>query len=123
MRILFVEDNAQFRQVVIRTFLSEHEVTEAPTLEEARALLAENNYDVVLLDYHLPDGKGIELLDDDFPVRMVGRVVAVSSMEACNRRLMEAGAVASVNKQRFGLLGDVLKRFESAAERREGPLF
>ncbi|WP_027182996.1 sigma-54-dependent transcriptional regulator [Desulfovibrio inopinatus] len=41
-----------------------HEVGKARTLHKARELLCEGEFDVVFLDIHLPDGKGLTLIPD-----------------------------------------------------------
>lgn len=41
-----------------------YEVTLAKTLGEARAQLAANDFEVIVTDFHLPDGQGTELFDE-----------------------------------------------------------
>ena len=60
--VLLVEDDEIQREDVRRMLGSSFEVTEASTLDEARAVLGELAADCVILDYRLPDGLGIELL-------------------------------------------------------------
>jgi DNA-binding response OmpR family regulator len=112
MRILYVEDHARFRAAVISRFLTAHQVTVAATLAEARALLPAQAFDVVLLDYDLPDGKGIELMEEIQPDGWAGRVIAVSSREENNARLMAAGAYAAVGKLKFARITAVLEELE-----------
>ena len=67
LRILAVEDNpADFR--LLKEFLSENsavdfELIHADTLKDALGALLAKNFDVVLLDLNLPDGKGLENID------------------------------------------------------------
>jgi CheY-like chemotaxis protein len=66
LRVLVVEDSETDRDC-IRRFLQRAEgfstaVSEAATLQQARAALAGAPFDVCLVDLHLPDGLGIELL-------------------------------------------------------------
>lgn len=112
MRILYVEDHAKFRAAVVTQFLTAHQVTVAETLAEARALLPSEAFDVVLLDFDLPDGKGIELLEEIQRTGWPGRVIAVSSIEENNARLMAAGAYAAVGKLKFGQITAVLEELE-----------
>jgi DNA-binding response OmpR family regulator len=112
MRLLYVEDQAAFRAVVIPRFFAGHEVTVASTLAEARALVSSRTFDAVLLDYDLPDGKGIELLEDLQQSGWTGSVVAVSSREENNAHLMAAGAAATVSKMKFGEISAVLEQLE-----------
>lgn len=67
-RILLVEDEpanrALVRAIVSRvrqTTLPGTVLTEAGSLAEARALLAAERFDIILLDVRLPDGSGIEI--------------------------------------------------------------
>ena len=112
MRLLYVEDHPRFPAIVIPQFLSAHQVTVAGTLAEARALLAREPFDVVLLDYDLPDGKGSELLEEIQRQQLAVRVIAVSSREENNARLLELGADAVVSKLKFGDMIDALEQLD-----------
>ena len=64
-KVMLVEDHASFRQAI--AFILEREpdfelAAQAGTLEEARRLLGEQDPDVVVVDLHLPDGDGNELV-------------------------------------------------------------
>jgi DNA-binding NtrC family response regulator len=61
--VLLLEDDAIFRRR-LASHLKERgsEVSEAGQLAEARRLLAAQRYDFALMDLHLPDGEGLELL-------------------------------------------------------------
>lgn len=63
MRILLVEDNQQLGDAVREQMLSDGHATDLMlSLAEARACLSTTDYDLILLDMMLPDGKGILLL-------------------------------------------------------------
>lgn len=59
-------------------------VQSAASLAEARALLARQTFDTLVLELELPDGHGLDLLRDlrasDLPALRALRVVVVSSM-------------------------------------------
>lgn len=61
---LHVEDDKDIRDVVALVLKDTVEISQAGTLARARELLADKHYDLVLLDIQLPDGSGVELLDD-----------------------------------------------------------
>lgn len=61
-RVLHVEDDADLHQVIRGMVGSRFEFTHAASLSEARALMGQAHYDLVLLDLSLPDGSGWELL-------------------------------------------------------------
>jgi CheY-like chemotaxis protein len=70
--VLVVEDEepnrALLRAVLARATddrLRDLTLLEAPDLATARAILATNHVDLVLLDVRLPDGNGLSLITDD----------------------------------------------------------
>jgi CheY-like chemotaxis protein len=109
MRILFVENHDKFISVVTREFLSNHEVTAVPSIAAASDQLKESEFDVILVDYDLDDGKGDQLVrkirKDNIPVK----IVAVSSHEPGNTALSESGADAICSKIEFNRIGKVLE--------------
>jgi two-component system KDP operon response regulator KdpE len=70
-RILLVEDN-ELNRALVRAILTRAadpamrgaQLLEAHNLTQARAVLAHEEVDAVLLDVQLPDGSGLSLLDD-----------------------------------------------------------
>jgi two-component system KDP operon response regulator KdpE len=70
-RILLVEDN-ELNRALVRAILTRAadpavrgaQLLEAHNLTQARAVLAYEKVDAVLLDVQLPDGSGLALLDD-----------------------------------------------------------
>jgi response regulator of citrate/malate metabolism len=81
--ILIIDDDASFRTVVrirLKSFLNDLVFTESSSLTDARTLLKEKkarDFDLVILDQHLPDGRGIELLNEGYFQQLA--VLAVSS--------------------------------------------
>jgi PAS domain S-box-containing protein len=66
--ILLVEDEKAHVELIQRAFASHPEKTAfhvVHTLKEASALIQKQTFDIVLLDFLLPDGKGIDLLPRD----------------------------------------------------------
>jgi len=64
-RILIVDDDDGFRRALKRSLSREgYDVTECERGTDAAEALVESDADVVLLDYQLPDGDGLSLLDE-----------------------------------------------------------
>ena len=63
MRILIVEDSALFAEI-IETFLvsKQCEITVSYNLQAAKEQLMASSFDFILLDNHLPDGNGVDIL-------------------------------------------------------------
>lgn len=65
IQILVVDDDALLRQALFGLLTRKgHQVTVSESLTEARELLTRNTYDLVMLDMRLPDGNGLEFLDE-----------------------------------------------------------
>jgi CheY-like chemotaxis protein len=62
-RILHVEDDNDLSQVIEAALAGNATVVAAQTLREARTLLREETFSLLLLDLQLSDGNGLELLD------------------------------------------------------------
>jgi PAS domain S-box-containing protein len=64
LRVLIVEDTKTLAGILKKSFTAHgYQVDTALTVLEAAGAFARTAYDVVVLDYHLPDGRGDTLLD------------------------------------------------------------
>jgi DNA-binding response OmpR family regulator len=114
MRILFVEDQQAFAEVVTAQFLASHEVVRASSLAEAFSAATERGpFDAVLVDHDLRDGVGPELVKVLRQRRFSGLIVATSAREEGNHALCEAGADVACPKQRFHQISAILLRATS----------
>jgi two-component system OmpR family response regulator len=120
MRVLVIEDDRQTAKLV-KSVLTEggDAVDLAYSAADARPLARINEYDVIILDLSLPDGTGIEILQE---LRREGRVMPVLVMtgrsgEADVVRLLDAGADDYVVKP---VPNEVLKARVRALVRRGG---
>ena len=69
-RVLHVEDDADVRRVTELILGDSSEVVTAATLAQARARLCNERFDLIILDIGLPDGNGLELLEElNFPAQ------------------------------------------------------
>lgn len=81
-QILIVEDDATFTQI-IEGFLSKNNyvVETAADLKDALKLVDKQDYELLLIDYRLPDGTGLDLLKH---VRDNGSLVPIIIMTSFN---------------------------------------
>ena len=64
LKILLVEDSAAFRGAVTQLLGVYNDVSEAESMADARRALASGSFDVVVLDKGLPDGDGIQVMNN-----------------------------------------------------------
>jgi DNA-binding response OmpR family regulator len=108
LKILFVENHSIFAQQAIIHFLSAHQITVVPSLLMARSSLAANQFDLLLVDYDLDDGKGEELVRE---LREAGnkiRIVGVSAREEGNVALLHAGVDVICSKMEFNRIQELI---------------
>ena len=96
MKILLIEDHAALREMVAGHLTSRgFAVDEAASADEARAALSVTSYDVLVLDLGLPDGDGIELLEETRRKTSAAvPVIVVTARDALDERVrgLNAGA-------------------------------
>ena len=108
-RVLFVEDDANFREVftrLMREALAPEQLdvafVEAGSAAEARARLREGGLDAALIDITLPDGNGLDLvaeINDGGPGDHIPTLVLTATLESSVAgRAMEAGARGAFSK-------------------------
>jgi DNA-binding response OmpR family regulator len=110
LRILFVENHPVFAKTVITQFLPEHQIIIAPSLTAARLALEQNQFDLLLVDYDLDDGKGDELVEEIRGSRSELKVIGVSAHAEGNSALLEAGADAVCGKMDFDHIDDIIRK-------------
>jgi DNA-binding NarL/FixJ family response regulator len=105
MMVMLVDDHVSFRQPLAFMLGWEPDiciVSQAGTLAEARDLLLNNGsgLDVAVIDLDLPDGPGIDLVDDLRRVHPRAAVLILSahSDEGRRARAIEAGAAGVMHK-------------------------
>lgn len=103
IRILIADDHLVYR-LGMRTLLSTEErfcvVGEAANAQEAIALFGEHRPDVVLLDLRMPQGGGIEVVQQIMRSSPAARILVVTSYEMEEEifQIMQAGAVGYLLK-------------------------
>lgn len=118
LRVLVVEDDREIRTLMQSSLSVEgFEVQTAVTLSEAMALLRHSPPDVIVLDLGLPDGDGLQLVQEVRRQRSVPIiVVSARHQEAQKIELLDAGADDYLTKP-FSV-GELLARIRVALRHR-----
>jgi DNA-binding NarL/FixJ family response regulator len=61
MDLLIVEDEVLLREKYVQYLEQDFSITLSSSYQEACMAINENEFDVILLDYHLPDGRGLDI--------------------------------------------------------------
>jgi DNA-binding NarL/FixJ family response regulator len=113
-RVLIVDDHELFRAGVRGQLEPAVEVVgEAAGVEDALRLIGETSPDVVLLDVHMPDGGGVEVLNRAAQLETMPRFLALSASDAAEDviAVIRAGARGYVTKSiSAGELQDAIER-------------
>ncbi len=116
-RILIIDDDAGFSRGVARNLRRNgHDVTTCANAAEARTVLGTLSPDVVVLDYHLPDADGLELIDELRPLAPGAELLMATAYPDLEVAVeaMRRGAVDYVPKGSDAR--ECLMRIERAAE-------
>ncbi len=90
-RILHVEDDADIRNLVKMLLGDSYGITQAATLLAAREALISGSFDLVLLDIGLPDGSGLDLIEN---IRKLASVPQVMVFSADDIKVSQSSEVA-----------------------------
>ena len=102
-RLLLVEDHASFRQTLALVFDQQPDfevVGQAGSLDEARQLMRGREADMGVIDLVLPDGEGVELIEELHEVNpeFAALVLTASLDKAAHAKAIEAGAAGVLHK-------------------------
>ena len=78
-KILILEDNSSFKLFLKESLKDIAELAFADTIFDAKKIIKSNEFDLYLLDMKLPDGKGVEILDELREKSMTGRAVILTA--------------------------------------------
>jgi DNA-binding response OmpR family regulator len=97
-RMLYVEDDVDLQCVISAMVGKNYTVVPAATLAQARAALAKQSFEVILLDIGLPDGSGWDLLPEIRERLPAARVVMLSGEDLSSADVKKAEAVLLKSK-------------------------
>lgn len=95
MKILIVEDEPSLREIMVQTLRREQYVVEqAADYASALDKIAGYDYDCILLDIMLPDGSGLQLLEELKRQRRQAGIIIISARDSLDDKIegLELGA-------------------------------
>ena len=107
-RVLHVEDEEDL-YVVVSEMLKDHcELLWTTTVAESRELIKQGNIDLVLLDIGLPDGSGLDLIEDIEQLQPQPQVVIFSALDVADKYADRVNAVLVKSKTNNAKLLNVI---------------
>ena len=85
VRVVVVDDDTHMRQVIAQELMADPRtllVGEAGSLREGRRVVREQDFDVILVDLNLGDGRGYDLIAYVKEIRSCAEAIVVSVLEA-----------------------------------------
>lgn len=102
--ILIIDDDASFRKIVqmrLKSFIPDLNLEQVDSLAKAREALKEKQkYDLVVLDEHLSDGRGLDLLKEGWFEDLAVLSVSSDDHPSIPGASLGAGATFFLNKMR-----------------------
>ena len=92
-RVLHVEDEKDVHTVVEKMLQDHCELIWTTTVAESREIIKQGNIDLVLLDINLPDGSGLDLIEDIEQLEPQPQVVIFSAMDVSDKYANRVEAV------------------------------
>ncbi len=104
-RLLLIDDDPVLCRVVSRLVRSQYEVTSGQSVAEAQEILANGPYDLLLLDFRLPDGTGLDVCEAARAQGVAAPALLMSGYDA---------ATVAPEASRCGVTGFITKPFNEA---------
>jgi signal transduction histidine kinase len=102
-RILVIDDDKTYKKLLLRrllSFMPSATILDFDDLTTARVALSSDSgsYDLVILDEHLPDGRGVELLKEGWFQDLAVLTISSDTEPETMGRVVGAGAMFFLNK-------------------------
>ncbi len=110
-KVLHVEDDLDVQKVVNMMLKDEADIQQTRTLQESRDILRNQSFDLVLLDIGLPDGSGLDLLDEINKLQPAPQVVIFSAQDVSEQYIGQVTAVLRKSKTSNQELLDTIKHY------------
>lgn len=118
MKILIIEDDLSFQEILRKTLEQERYVVEvAPNYRTGLYKITDHTYDCILLDINLPDGNGLDLLRQLKEMKCTGSLIITSARDTIEDKVegLDLGADDYLPKPFH--LAELLSRIKSVLRR------
>ena len=118
MKILIIEDDLSFQEILRRTLEQERYIVEvAPNYRTGLIKLSDYTYDCILLDINLPDGNGLNLLRELKEMKKTSSLIIISARDSIEEKVegLDLGADDYLAKPFH--LAELLSRIKSVIRR------
>ncbi|MBR3983985.1 MAG: response regulator transcription factor [Bacteroidaceae bacterium] len=118
MKILIIEDDLSFQEILRRTLEQERYIVEvAPNYRTGLIKLSDYTYDCILLDINLPDGNGLNLLRELKEMKKTSSLIIISARDSIEDKVegLDLGADDYLAKPFH--LAELLSRIKSVIRR------
>lgn len=120
MKILIVEDDPSMREIMQRSLEKERYVVEVASDYQAALLKsADYEYDCILLDIMLPDGNGLQLLDELKKLHRKESVIIISARDSLEDKVLGLDLGADDYLAKPFHLAELHARIKSVIRRRQ----
>ena len=85
--MLHLEDDSYFAEIIKRGLADKAKLTNVRTLAQAREALKYDTFDLVVIDWNLPDGNGRDFIDDIEKQQPQARIISLSATDTVIRDL------------------------------------
>ena len=123
MKVLVIEDDPSLREIICRSLEKERYVTEeAPDFQTALEKTADYTYDCILLDIMLPDGNGLDLLEELKKENKKENIIIISAKDSLEDKVtgLDLGADDYLPKPFH--LAELIARVKSVIRRNITPV-
>lgn len=118
MKILIIEDDLQFQEILRKTLEKERYIVEvAPNYRTGLIKMSDYTYDCILLDVNLPDGNGLDLLRKFKEMKKTAGLIIISARDTTEDKVegLDLGADDYLAKPFH--LAELLSRIKSVLRR------
>ena len=124
MKILIIEDEPSLMEIMSQYLNKERYLVEcAQTASQARDKLASYNYDCILLDIMLPDGNGLQILEELKAQKKKENVIIISAKDSINDKVIGLDMGADDYLAKPFHLSELSARIKSVLRRRHSSGF